>query len=72
MTLHEYLNRSDAPSLTELGERTGTSKSRLSQLRHSTDWPPALALAVEDATGGVLLADALSPVIAKARKRAAA
>lgn len=71
MTLSQYLDRSDAPSLTDLSARLGVSKGRLSQLRDATDWPPDLALKVEAETGGALDASLLSPIIARARKDAA-
>jgi DNA-binding transcriptional regulator YdaS (Cro superfamily) len=67
MTLDDYLDKEASPSLTELSARIGISKSRLSQLRNSTDWPPELAMLVEEHTDGALDASVLSPVIAKAR-----
>jgi DNA-binding transcriptional regulator YdaS (Cro superfamily) len=67
MTLDAYLSRPDAKQLTTLASEIGVSKGRLSQLRHATDWPPELALNAEKATGGVLNASLLSPVVAKAR-----
>lgn len=71
MKLSQYLDRPDAPSLTDLSGRLGISKGRLSQLRDSTDWPPDLALKVEEETKGALDASQLSPIIARARKDAA-
>lgn len=67
-TLDAYLARSDAKKLTDLAREMGVSKARLSQLRDSRDWPPALALKCEQATGGRLSASKLCPVIAQARK----
>jgi DNA-binding transcriptional regulator YdaS (Cro superfamily) len=67
MTLDTYLSRPDAKQLTALALEVGISKSRLSQLRNSTDWPPDLALKIEGATGGVLDASRLSRVVALAR-----
>lgn len=70
-TLDAYLARKDAKKLTDLAIEIGISKARLSQLRNSRDWPPALALKVEEATGGKLSASKLSRVILDARKTAA-
>jgi DNA-binding transcriptional regulator YdaS (Cro superfamily) len=67
MTLDAYLSAVGALSLTELASKAGVSKSRLSQLRDATEWPPELALRVEEATKGALSASGLSPVIARAR-----
>lgn len=67
MTLHQYLELPEALSRGELCEALGVSQGRLSQLRHSTAWPPELALKAEEATGGLLSANDLSAVIAKAR-----
>ena len=72
MTLDLYLKRPGAKSLTELAALVGVSKGRLSQLRTSTDWPPQLALDVEQNTGGAIDAANISSVIANARKGAAA
>lgn len=66
MTLDDYLARGEK-SLTALSLEIGISKSRLSQLRNETVWPPELALKVEKATGGELSASFLSDVVAKAR-----
>lgn len=55
-------------SLTALAKAVGVSKGRISQLRDSLDWPPELALKVEDATGGDVSASDICPVIAKARQ----
>ena len=71
MTLSQYLETAGAPSLTDLSSKLGVSKGRLSQLRDATDWPPDLALKVEEETGGALDASELSPIIARARKDAA-
>lgn len=70
-TLHAYLARKDAKKLSDLAIEMGVSKARLSQLRNSRDWPPALALQAEKATDGKLSASKLCPVIAEARKTAA-
>ena len=67
MTLHEYLERPDAMTLTALAETVGCSKSRLSQLRNARDWPPELALKIEAATGGAVSATHLSGIVAQAR-----
>ncbi|NVD44365.1 hypothetical protein [Qipengyuania atrilutea] len=68
MTLHNYLKRSDAMSLTQLANEMGVSKSRLSQLRNSTEWPAELALTAESKTGGALNASHLCSIVAKARQ----
>lgn len=67
MTLDVYLKQPDALSLTELAQRAAISKGRLSQIRGGEACPPALALRIENATGGVVSASALSHVIAQAR-----
>lgn len=67
MTLDTYLAGEGAKTLTALSEEIGVSKGRLSQLRNSTDWPPELAMKVEEATGGALNASKLSRVVAQAR-----
>lgn len=72
MKLDDYLKLEASPSLTELSEKMGVSKGRLSQLRDSTDWPPELAMTAEEQTGGALDAATLSPVVAKARQGLAA
>lgn len=72
MTLDAYLKQAGAVSLTELSGAIGISKGRLSQLRNATEWPPELALKVEEATQGALDAANLSPVVAKARQGLAA
>lgn len=72
MTLDKYLAGSGAKSLTALSVDVGISKSRLSQLRNATDWPPELAMKVEAATGGALDAGALSSIVAQARHGMAA
>lgn len=70
-TLDAYLARKDAKKLTDLAVEMGISKARLSQLRKSRKWPPALALKLEEATGGKLSASTVCPVIADARRAAA-
>ena len=72
MTLDGYLERPGAMTLTKLAADIGVSKSRLSQLRNSTDWPAELALVAESKTGGALNASILSPTVAKARQTGAA
>ena len=67
MTLDGYLALPDALSLTALASRIGISKSRLSQLRNSREWPAELAMEVERETGGALNASDLSPVVKMAR-----
>lgn len=67
MTLDQYLDRPDAKSLTALSVEVGISKSRLSQLRNATDWPPELAIKIEAATANELDAAKLSAVVALAR-----
>ena len=68
MTLSSYLAQDGAIPLTELAMAVNVSKGRLSQLRDSTEWPPELALKVEEATGGKLDASALSAIVARARQ----
>jgi len=68
MTLDEYLAFEGSKSLTELSADVGISKSRLSQLRKATDWPPELALRVERATSGAVSASVISSVVASARE----
>jgi hypothetical protein len=70
MTLDQYLASDGAKSLTALAAEIAISKGRLSQLRHSVDWPPDLALKVESATSGALNASGLSKIIAAAREPA--
>ena len=67
MTLDTYLAQPNAKSLTALALEVGISKGRLSQLRHKTDWPPELALKVEQATDGAINASWLSHTVATAR-----
>ncbi len=67
MTLQEYLDRPDAMNRTELCGALGISNGRLSQLRDLKDWPPELALRLEEATGGAINASDVSPIIAQAR-----
>lgn len=67
-TLDAYLATADAVKLTVLADRMGVTKGRLSQLRHSKDWPPDLALKCEEALGGAISASELSSVIARARE----
>jgi hypothetical protein len=71
MTLDGYLKSPDAMTLTDLSEKIGVSKGRLSQLRDDTNWPPDLALKAEKETAGALDASELSPIIARARTAAA-
>lgn len=66
-TLAEYLASNGAKTLTALSEELGVSKSRLSQLRAATEWPPELALKVEAATAGQINAGSLSQVVKMAR-----
>lgn len=66
-TLHQYLEAKGSKSLTALASEIGISKSRLSQLRLSRNWPPDLALKVEAATERKLDASKLSKVVADAR-----
>jgi hypothetical protein len=68
MTLDRYLATEGAKSLTALSIELSVSKGRLSQLRHSKDWPPDLALKIEGATDGALNASLLSQVVARARE----
>ena len=68
-TLDTYLNTEGAPTLTALSAAIGISKGRLSQLRHSTEWPADLALKVEAETKGLVNASVLSATVAMARKR---
>ena len=71
MTLNEYLKR-EGLTLETFGERIGVTKGRLSQLNNGPgDWPPDLALNVEEKTGGEIDAAELSPIIARARTAAA-
>ena len=67
MTLEAYLKRKDAKNLTALSKALGISKGRMSQLRHAKEWPPELALGLEEATEGRLDASRFSAVIRKAR-----
>lgn len=67
MTLDTYLSVAGAKSLTALSLEMGVSKGRLSQLRHSIEWPPELALKAERATSGALDAANLSRIVADAR-----
>lgn len=67
MTLQEYLNQPDALTRSALCERLGISNGRLSQLRDLTDWPPELALRLEEVTAGAISASDVSPIIAQAR-----
>lgn len=55
-------------TLTQLAAEMGVSKSRLSQLRHSQDWPAELALTAESKTGGAINASQLCPLVLKARR----
>jgi hypothetical protein len=67
MTLDAYLKKRGAKSLTDLSRELSVSKSRLSQLRFETTWPPDLALKIEAATAGAMNASKLSEVVARAR-----
>ena len=67
MTLDAYFNRPDAKSLTAVAKAAEVSKGRLSQIRGGEPCPPALALKIEAATGGMVSASDLSLVIAQAR-----
>ncbi len=67
MTLDTYLGSEGAKSLTALSLEIGVSKSRLSQLRDSIEWPPNLAMKVEIATCGAMDAAFLSSIVARAR-----
>ncbi len=71
-TLADYLSTPNAPTLTDLSARCGVTPGRLSQLRDDLDWPPEIALKVEEQTDGALDAARLSPLIARARKGIAA
>jgi DNA-binding transcriptional regulator YdaS (Cro superfamily) len=70
-TLATYLASDGAKTLTALSAELGVSKSRLSQLRDATEWPPELAMKAEAATGGMLNAASLSQVVRQARGLAA-
>lgn len=67
MTLDQYFTRPGSLRLTDLSKAIGVTKGRLSQLRHSKDWPGSIALAVERATDGAVNASDLSPVVREAR-----
>ena len=67
MTLTEYLKRPGSLSRSQICEGLGISPSRLSHLRYSIAWPPALALAAEELTHGALSASDLSPIVRRAR-----
>jgi plasmid maintenance system antidote protein VapI len=71
MTLTEYLNR-EKLSLSAFGALVGVTKGRLSDLnKNGRDWPPDLALKVEEHSGGAVDAAELSTIIARARQVAA-
>lgn len=72
MLLDTYLKRDGSLKLTELSALVGVTKGRLSQLRHESEWPPEIALKVEEATKGAIDAGQLSPIVAKARMSRAA
>ena len=57
-------------SRSELSEALGISQGRLSQLRDSTEWPPELAIKLEEVTQGGVSASAISRVVALARSTA--
>lgn len=67
MDLKTYLDRPGALSRSQLCDKLGISAGRLSQLRDLADWPPELALKLEEATCGAICASDISPIIAKAR-----
>lgn len=67
MNLSQYLARPGALTRQELCAQLGISNGRLSQLRELTDWPPELALQLEEVTRGAISASDVSPIIAKAR-----
>lgn len=68
--LSEYLEGKGAAS--DLSAKLGISRARISQLKDKAgEWPPELALAAEEKTGGVLDAAELSSIIARARWAAA-
>ena len=71
MTLDQYFTRPGSLRLTDLSKAIGVTKGRLSQLRHSKDWPAEIALKVEKATGGVVNASHISPIVRQARATAA-
>lgn len=68
MTITDYFASDGALSRAEISELLGISQGRLSQLRDDKNWPPDLALRMEEATAGCVDASTLSPVIAKARE----
>lgn len=68
MTLDRYLDTAGAKTLSALAIEIGVSKGRLSQLRNLMEWPPELALKVEEATDNALNASELSAVVARARE----
>lgn len=72
MKLDTYLRRDGALSLTELAERVGVSKARLSQLRKEPEIAPDMALKLEGATDGALNASEMSKIVAQARSGMAA
>ena len=72
MTLSDYFSRDGSMNLTRLADKIGVTKGRLSQLRDSQEWPPEIALRVEEATEGTLDAAKLSPIVARAREAKAA
>ncbi len=79
MTIREYLDSPGAMSLTDLAAAADVSKGRLSQLAGSKDnppsvpddVPPALALRLEEKTGGAIDAAVISSIVAAARRVAA-
>jgi len=72
MSLEAYFARPDAMNATQLAERLGISKGRMSQIRADGKWPVELALAAERVTGGAINASMLNPLIAEARRTGAA
>lgn len=67
MDFAQYLASDHALSLTEIANRTGVSLGRISQLKRSGAWTPEMALAVEQATDGVVDASQLNDTIKRAR-----
>lgn len=69
-TVDQYLRQPGAITATAFSAKIGVTKGWLSRLRSSTEWPPELALKVEEETGGQVSACDISPLIAKARSSA--
>lgn len=68
MTLQEYLDSPGAMTATALAKAMNVTPGRISQLKTMGNWSPEMALAAEEATGGLIDAARLHPVIAKARQ----